>query len=249
VLLKKSLGQHLLIASGVLKKLVEFCKIKENEVVVEIGPGTGNLTKELLKTPLKTLYLLELDPEMVKTLKKRISDSRVIIIQADATCFDFHSLKEKSLKLVGNLPYNVASLIIENTIYHKDIIPQAFYMLQKEVAEKLLKESRAWLSVFLQTFYDVKYLMGLPARFFYPRPKVSSAFIKLEKNEKADVKDLRLYKKFLTKVFSFKRKMLKQKLDTEIIKKAGISPEKRVENLTLKEFLLLYASFLEASCS
>ena len=76
--------------------------------------------------------------------------------------------------------------------------------------------------------------MGLPARFFYPRPKVSSAFIKLEKNEKADVKDLRLYKKFLTKVFSFKRKMLKQKLDTEIIKKAGINEEIIEADLDLK---------------
>jgi len=249
VLLKKKFGQHLLISSGVLKRLVELCEIKKDEVVLEIGPGTGNLTAELLKTPLKKLYLLEIDPEMIKILTKKFSDERIVIIQGDATTFNFFSLKESALKVIGNLPYNVASLILENTIYHKDLILNAFYMLQKEVAEKLLKINTSWLSVFLHTFYDVKYLMGLPSKFFYPRPRVSSAFIKLERNEKEFIKDLRSYKNFLTRIFSYKRKMIKQKLPQGVIENAGISPEKRVDELELKEFLLLYASFLQTSYS
>jgi 16S rRNA (adenine1518-N6/adenine1519-N6)-dimethyltransferase len=240
--LKKRFAQHLLIGSGILQKIVEFTEIKPEEVVVEIGPGTGNLTKYLLKTNLKKLYLIEIDPEMIEYLKKIIRDERVVFINADATKFDFFSLKENNLKLIGNLPYNVASLIIENTVIHKDLIPYAFYMVQKEVAERLINE-KSWLSIFVKTFYEVEYLMSIPARFFIPPPKVVSAFIKLTRKNLIDVYDLKEYKNFLTKIFAQKRKMLKHKINEIYLKDVGISGEKRVEELELKDFLSLYLSF------
>ncbi len=243
--LKKKLGQHLLIAPGVLKKLTELMQVKPGEVVVEIGPGTGNLTKELLKTPLKKLYLIEIDPEMIKKLREHLEDERVEIIQADASEFDFSLLKEKELKVVGNLPYNVASLIIENTVLFKDFIPSAFYMVQKEVAERLIEEN-SWLSVFLRTFYKVHYLMSIPARFFFPPPKVQSAFIRLERIEALSNINLKKYKNFLTRIFSQKRKMLKHKIEPEFLEKAGVLPTKRVEELELKDFLALYFSSQES---
>ena len=241
-MLKKRFAQHLLIGSGILQKIVEFAEIKPGEVVVEIGPGTGNLTKYLLKTNLKKLYLIEIDPEMIEYLKKIIRDERVVFINADATKFDFFSLKENNLKLIGNLPYNVASLIIENTVIHKDLIPYAFYMVQKEVAERLINE-KSWLSIFVKTFYEVEYLMSIPARFFIPPPKVVSAFIKLTRKNLIDVYDLKEYKNFLTKIFAQKRKMLKHKINEIYLKDVGISGEKRVEELELKDFLSLYLSF------
>lgn len=241
-MLKKRFAQHLLISSGILQKLVELAEIQSGETVVEIGPGTGNLTKKLLNTPLKKLYLIEIDPQMVEHLKKNIKDERVIIINADATKFDFSSLKEKKLKLIGNLPYNVASLIIENTVMHKDLIPYAFYMVQKEVAERLISE-KSWLSIFVKTFYEIEYLMSIPARFFIPPPKVVSAFIKFKNKNFKEISDLKDYKSFLTKLFSQKRKMLKHKIDISFLEEAGISGEKRVEELKLKDFLSLYFSF------
>lgn len=241
-MLKKRFAQHLLISSGVLQKLVELAEIKPQEVVVEIGPGTGNLTKVLLNTPLKKLYLIEIDSEMIEHLKKTIKDERVVFIKADATKFDFSSLGEKELKLIGNLPYNVASLIIENTVMQKDLIPYAFYMVQKEVAERLI-DGKSWLSIFVKTFYEVKYLMSVPARFFIPPPKVVSAFIKLERKNFKEIKDLKEYKEFLIKLFSQKRKMLKHKIEETLLKEAGILGEKRVETLELKDFLSLYYVF------
>ena len=241
-MLKKRFAQHLLIGARILQKLVDFTEIKPEEVVVEIGPGTGNLTKYLLKTNLKKLYLIEIDPEMIEYLKKIIRDERVVFINADATKFDFFSLKENNLKLIGNLPYNVASLIIENTVIHKDLIPYAFYMVQKEVAERLINE-KSWLSIFVKTFYEVEYLMSIPARFFIPPPKVVSAFIKLTRKNLIDVYDLKEYKNFLTKIFAQKRKMLKHKINEIYLKDVGISGEKRVEELELKDFLSLYLSF------
>jgi len=244
-MLKKRFAQHLLIGSGILQKLVDLAEIKPKETVVEIGPGTGNLTKKLLNTPLKKLFLIEIDPEMIEHLKNIIKDERVVFINADATKFDFSLLKERNLKLIGNLPYNVASLIIENTVMHKNYIPCAFYMVQKEVAERLINE-KSWLSIFVKTFYEIKYLMSIPAKFFIPPPKVISAFIKLERKDFKESFNLKEYKNFLTKLFSQKRKMIKHKIDETYLKKSGISGEKRVEEFELKDFLSLYSVFLKS---
>ena len=237
--LKKSFGQHLLVSEGVLSKIAKELEIKEGEVVVEVGGGTGNLTRVLLRHPLGKLYALELDEEMVEELKK-IQDERLEVIKADATEFPFCNLGE-SLKVVGNLPYNVASLIVENTVYNKDCIPLAVYMVQKEVAEKLEgKKDTGWLSVFVRTFYDVEYLMSVPARFFVPPPKVTSAVIKLKRNEKLEVENLKEYKEFLIRLFENRRKVLRKKIDQRLLEKAGINPEARVEELKLEDFFKLY---------
>ncbi|WP_461828705.1 16S rRNA (adenine(1518)-N(6)/adenine(1519)-N(6))-dimethyltransferase RsmA [Aquifex sp.] len=237
--LKKSFGQHLLVSEGVLSKIAEELNIQEGETVVEIGGGTGNLTRVLLKHPLKKLYVIELDDEMIEHLKS-ISDDRLEIIKADASEFPFCELGG-SLKVVGNLPYNVASLIIENTVYNKDCIPLAVYMVQKEVAEKLEgKKDTGWLSIFVRSFYDIEYVMSVPARFFIPPPKVTSAVIKLKKNEKIKVDSLKDYKFFLTRLFENRRKVLRKKIDRSILEKAGINPNARVDELKLKDFFKLY---------
>jgi len=238
--LKKAFGQHLLVSPGVLQRIVEMAEIKPGEVVVEIGPGTGNLTHYLLQTPLKKLYLIELDRDMVKFLKEKIKDSRVELICGDAARFDFSSLLEPTLKLIGNLPYNVASLIIENTINFKDLIPEAYYMVQKEVAERL-KITNSWLGTLVNTFYEVNYLMTIPPRFFVPPPRVNSAFLSLKRRPDYP-KEINIghYKKFLTRLYSQKRKMLRHKIDKEILLEVGISPSKRVEELRLEDFLKLF---------
>ncbi|NPA39301.1 MAG: ribosomal RNA small subunit methyltransferase A [Thermodesulfobacteria bacterium] len=237
--LKKHFGQHLLVAKGVIKKLVEFMEIKENDVVVEIGPGTGNLTEELFNTPLKRLYLIEIDEDMIRILKSRFNDRRLQIIHQDAGNFDFSKLGETSLKVVGNLPYNVASRILENVVNFNNLISSAFFMLQKEVAIRIEKEA-SWLSFFVRTFYEVKYLMSLPPKFFVPPPKVESGFIGLyrrEENLKIDPKRL---KELLKKVFSQRRKMLKHKVSEEVLLKAGISPTARAEELKVSDIIKLY---------
>lgn len=236
--LKKHLGQHLLVARGVLEKIASFLQVEEGDVVVEIGPGTGNLTKEILKNPLKELHLLEIDPQMVEILQNSIKDKRVYIHKADATNFDFCSLGDK-LKVIGNLPYNVASLILENTVFHHKCIPLAVYMFQKEVAEKVQK-GPSWLSTFVRTFYRVEYLMSLPARFFRPPPKVQSGLIRLVRKEDTPEVDLKDYKNFLVKLYSLKRKALKSKLSEELLLKAGIDPMCRVESLEPDKVFMLY---------
>ncbi len=236
--LKKNYGQHLLVSEGVLKTIAQKLNI-EGDVVVEIGGGTGNLTKVLLSLPLKELFVLEIDPEMVQKLKS-ISDPRLVVLQEDATKFEFCSLGPR-LKIVGNLPYNVGSLIVERLVMSKNCVLMGILMLQKEVALKLAGKGEAsWLSVFLQTFYDAQYLLSVPPRFFLPPPKVDSGVIKIERKEDAPSFNLKSYKKFLTHLFSMKRKMLKKKIPLEILKKAGIDPGFRVEQLSLRDIIRLY---------
>lgn len=246
IILKKRLGQHLLISSGILSKIVEFAQLKEEDVVLEIGPGTGLLTKEILKYPIKRLYLIEIDPEMIDYLKKTLKDERIFLIHGDATTFNFEELGERSLKVLGNLPYNVASLIVENLVYYHSLIPLALFLVQKEVAEKWLS-GKSWLSLFIQTFYELKYLMTIPPRFFKPRPKVDSALLSFHLSPKKEIKDLKDYKKFLTYLYQHKRKMLRKKFPEELLKECHLSGTLRAEDLGLREAFLLYEKWTHFS--
>ncbi|SHK27222.1 16S rRNA (adenine(1518)-N(6)/adenine(1519)-N(6))-dimethyltransferase RsmA [Thermocrinis minervae] len=240
VRLKKHLGQHLLVSGGVIKKIVEYAQIEAGDKVVEIGPGTGNLTKALLETPLSELHLVEIDKQMVEKLKQ-LQDPRLHIHHADATSFDF-CLLGKDLKVLGNLPYNVASLILERIVFCKECINFGLFMVQKEVAQKLI-EGPSWLGSFIQTFYRIEYLMSVPPKFFVPPPKVTSALIRLTREEKAKIEDLEDYKGFLLKLYSQGRKMLKNKLDVSILERAGIDPKRRTEELSLEEIIRLYHEY------
>ncbi len=240
---KKEFGQHFLKSGGVVEKIVEVAQITPQDEVIEIGPGTGALTETILKkgSP-KKLIALEVDKTLIPLLREKFKDfPNLEILNADATEVDFCKLADRPI-LLGNLPYNVGSLIVLNTVMAKDCIKRAVYMLQKEVAEKLTLKSKkpSWLSIFVNTFFDTEYIMSVPARFFYPPPKVTSAVIKMTpKREQPDF-DLEDYKRFLEKVFSERRKMLKKKLPLEVLNKTNIDPNQRVEQLKLEDFIRLY---------
>ncbi len=239
VRLKKDLGQHILVSGGVLRRLVEFLEVSEGDTVVEIGGGTGNLTRELLKTPLGRLITLEIDPRMVEDLKK-IEDKRLKVLQADATSFDLCSLGE-NLKVIGNLPYNVASLILENTVRCRSCVPIALYTVQKEVGLKVAgKTDPGWLTVFVKTFFEVEYLMSLPPKFFFPRPRVESGVIRLRRKDQQPDLDLTSFKRFLTRLFSSRKKKLKNVFPQDALREVSIDPDLRLHQLSPGEILRLY---------
>jgi len=241
--LKKRFGQHLLASSGVLSKIAEFAEISSADPIVEIGPGTGNLTEEILKRNPRKLYLLEIDDEMVAYLKERfrdeIQEEKVILLKADAGKFDYSLILEAEFKVLGNLPYNRASLIVERMVYYFQKVPLAVFMVQKEVAERWM-EVESWLSVFIQTFYDTEYMMTVPPRFFIPQPKVDSAVIRLKRKPKVEAFDLKDYKGFLVKLFANRRKALRSKLPSDLLDRANISPLARAEELSVEDFMRLY---------
>ena len=244
---KKFFGQHFLKSKGVVEKIADALEVAAEDTVIEIGPGTGVLTEEILRRSPKKLVALEVDRELVNFLKEKFKNFPSLeIVNTDATKVDFCSFG-KNLKLVGNLPYNVGSLIVLNTVRAKNCINRAVYMLQKEVAERLtLKHPKpSWLGILLNTFFDTDYLMSVPARFFYPPPKVVSAVILMKPKREQPPFDVEDYKKFLEKLFAQRRKMLKTKLPLEVLEKNNIDPSKRVEQLTVDDFVRLYKAVTE----
>ena len=245
---KKKFGQHLLISEGVIQKIVDVIDVKENDIIVEIGVGTGQLTEEILKRNPRILYGIEIDETAYPIIEERFKDYKnFILIKEDFFDVNLRELTNgEKIKLVGNLPYNVSSLILINTAFYIDILYFSVFMVQKEVAEKLIAKPKTknytFLSVFIQTFFNVEYIMSVPARFFKPPPKVTSAVVKLTPKQELPVslEEMKRYKNFISKLFSNKRKMLRTKIDKDILHQAGIPETARVEELTLEDFLNLY---------
>ncbi len=237
--LKKSLGQHILVSAGVLEKISKCLNFGKDDTVVEIGGGTGNLTRELLKREMKKLVVIEIDKWMVEVLKG-IDDERLEIVEADARFYRFCSLGEE-LYVVGNLPYNAYSFIIENIVRHRVCVREACFLLQKEVAERIEGiRNVSWLSLLVRSFYRVEYVMTVPPRFFKPPPKVNSGLIKMSRMDKGENINTDKYVKLLKRLFADRRKMLRKKIEEEILKKCGINPEARAEELNPENTLCIY---------
>ena len=243
---KKKFGQHLLVAPGVIQKIVDEIDVQAEDIIVEIGVGTGQLTEEILKRNPKKLYGIEIDPEAYPIIEEKFSEYKNFqLIKKDFFDVNLFELSEgQKIKVVGNLPYNVASLILVNMPFYLDIIRLCVFMLQKEVAEKLIAKPKTkqytFLSVFIQTFFNVEYVMSVPARFFKPPPKVTSAVVKLIPKEKPPIDKVKEYKNFVSHLFSARRKMLRTKLPVEVLKKADIPETARAEELTVEDFINLF---------
>ncbi len=237
--LRKGLGQHLLVSEGVIERIADLLE-PEGRYVVEIGGGTGNLTRGILERNPRSLTVIEIDPRMVETLKN-IGDQRVRVLEADATAFDLCTLGE-SLILCGNLPYNVWAGIIERVVLCHRCVERGLFMIQKETALKLTGKAKpGWMGTFFRTYFEAEYIMSVPARFFVPRPKVSSGVVRFTRKHAEGVpSELKKYKEFLTSLFRSPRKMLRNKVPSELLAKAGIEGTKRAEELSLEEILRLY---------
>ncbi len=243
---KKHLGQHLLISKGVLDKIADELQISQEDIIVEIGVGTGQLTQAILERSPKVLYGIEIDKTAYPIIKERFKNyENFILIEKDFFDVDLYKIsKGEKIKLTGNLPYNVASRIIVKTVEYIDILKMAVYMIQKEVAEKLIAKPKtknySFLSVFVQTFFEVKYVMSVPARFFKPPPKVTSAVVRLIPKQEIKITEIKSYREFLSKLFANRRKMLKSKIPVQVLKNANIKETARAEELTVEDFIKLY---------
>ncbi|WP_456341626.1 16S rRNA (adenine(1518)-N(6)/adenine(1519)-N(6))-dimethyltransferase RsmA [Thermovibrio sp.] len=241
--LKKHLGQHFLKDKSVIKRIVGAGEIGPEDRVVEIGPGGGALTEEILKRNPAELYLVEIDPEWAEYLKKRFGD-RVKVFNADATTFDFSSLGT-SLKFFGNLPYNVSTRIIRNILDHRKAMKKGIFMVQDEVADRLTATSGkeyGYLPALLQNFFRIKKLFRVPPGAFTPPPKVMSAVFEMEPTGfDMEERELLSFEEFLKKAFSMRRKKLKKNLKVKELPPPFSSiEEKRAEEIPPHLFLELF---------
>jgi 16S rRNA (adenine1518-N6/adenine1519-N6)-dimethyltransferase len=176
----KSLGQNFL-DSRIQQRIVKSCELKEDDAVIEIGPGKGAMTKELLNV-VKRVIAVEKDHSLVSFLKEQHSADSLEVIDADFLKWDMGSLPN-DLVVVGNIPYYISTAIIEKLIHSRGKIQKAFLTVQLEFAQRLAAKAGnkdyGSLSCFVQYYFDVKIMFKINKGSFNPVPKVDSCFVSL----------------------------------------------------------------------
>jgi len=217
------------------------------DLVCELGPGTGMLTRALLKDErIKQLTLVEIDNESVEYLETNFNDDRLTIIEADFLKMDVRKISETAFALIGNFPYNISSQIFFRVIENRNMIPEVVCMIQKEVAERIASppgnKTYGILSVFLQAWFDIEYCFTVNENVFIPPPKVKSAVIRLTRNEtqKLDC-DEKLFFRVVKTAFNQRRKTLRNALKTILAEENKSHPllDLRAERLDVSQFVEL----------
>ncbi|MBE9484389.1 MAG: 16S rRNA (adenine(1518)-N(6)/adenine(1519)-N(6))-dimethyltransferase RsmA [Bacteroidetes bacterium] len=249
---KKSLGQHFLIDRNIAEKIVSSLPATPARIL-EIGPGTGILTKYILENPAFEPMFIETDREAVEYLNSVFPGIGDKLVHDDFLKVDLRDMFHDSYQIVGNLPYNISSQIFFRMLDDRDRLISAVVMIQKEVAERIRSGpgSKVYgiLSVLLQTWFDVEYLFTVSENVFKPRPRVKSAVIRLSRNTSTDIGcDPGFYFRVVKAAFNQRRKTLRNALKSIIADKdtSGINQflGQRAEQLSVEEFIEL-ACYLE----
>ena len=244
---KKRFGQNFLTDQGVIDSLVDAISPKADDLMVEIGPGLGALTKPLLQK-LDMLHVVEVDRDIIDWMQKEYAKKSITIHNSDALKFDFGSLG-KNLRVVGNLPYNISTPILFHLLDNVRHITDMHFMLQKEVVERMVAEpstaAYGRLSVMLQYRLQMEYLFTVPPEAFDPAPKVESAFVRCVPHATLPyvANDETLFAKVVTAAFGQRRKTLRNTLkgllDDDGFSALNIDSQQRAENLGVAEFVAI----------
>ena len=239
---KKKWGQNFLRNRGAVEKIVAAIDPQPGEVIVEIGSGEGILTQKLVALG-NEVTAIEIDPELAARLRERFGD---IIVNADALATP---LPARPFRAVGNLPYNVGTPILRRVIADPNF-RRAVFMLQKEVADRLVAKPRdeqyGFLSLYRQLFATARILVKLEPGSFFPRPKVRSAVVVLDPDRKPFASDAMI--DLISQAFRMRRKKLVNNLTNSrtrdeilaALQRAKISADARAEELTLDDFARLH---------
>jgi 16S rRNA (adenine1518-N6/adenine1519-N6)-dimethyltransferase len=251
---KKQLGQHFLKDENIAKKIADsLVGTHAYQQVIEVGPGTGVLTKYLLADKRFTTHVVEIDKESIAFLNKHYPHLSDRIMDKDFLKFTpdwIHTeTLETSFAVIGNFPYNISSQILFKILEYRNQIPEAVGMFQKEVAERVAAKegSKTYgiLSVLLQAFYKIDYLFTVHENVFNPPPKVKSAVIRLTRNNTRSLHcNEELFFKVVKAGFNQRRKTLRNALSAQFdIKNKAYHTNpvfnQRAEQLSVNDFILL----------
>ncbi len=244
---KKFLGQHFLHDQGMAKKIVDALTQTPGMNVLEIGPGMGVLTQHLAANTDLRLKLVEIDRDSVAWLKAHYPGLGDALIEGDFLKLDLSGVFDGPFSIIGNFPYNISSQIFFKVLEDRDRVQQVVCMLQKEVADRIAaghgNKTYGILSVLLQAFYRVRYLFKVPPGVFTPPPKVVSAVIRLERNERQRLDcDEALFVKVVRQGFNNRRKTLRNALkNLNLAAEVASLPllDKRAEQLSVDDFISL----------
>jgi 16S rRNA (adenine1518-N6/adenine1519-N6)-dimethyltransferase len=255
---RKRWGQHFLVDRNILNKVVRAAELEKGDVILEIGPGMGEMTLALARQVNKVIAV-EIDRELVKILKEKTADlPNIIVIEGDILKISFEELYRQGhqqLKVVANLPYQISTPLLFGFIESRDLFSTLTLMLQREVAERMIAspggKDYGPLSVFTQSVSDLSIKFYIKPSAFFPPPKVESAVIHMVWKERPLVRgeEEGWFKKVVKGCFGYRRKRLINALrhadlllpeDLEKrIEKIGINSQRRPETLTIQEFARL----------
>jgi 16S rRNA (adenine1518-N6/adenine1519-N6)-dimethyltransferase len=250
---KKRFGQNFLTDQSVIASLVDAISPQPDDLMVEIGPGLGALTKPLLQK-LNLLHVVEVDRDIIAWMQQEYvkpsygKQNNINIHNADALKFDFSSLGDH-LRVTGNLPYNISTPILFHLLDNVSHITDMHFMLQKEVVERMVAEpstaAYGRLSVMLQYRLQMEYLFTVPPEAFSPAPKVESAFVRCVPHVALPFVaiDEALFAKVVLAAFGQRRKTLrntlKGMLDDDGFASLEINSQQRAENLSVADFVTI----------
>lgn len=245
---KKSLGQNFLKSTLALKKIIEAGEIKKTDMVIEIGPGKGALTEQLLNSGCKVVAI-EKDNELFEFLKNKfegeVTSGHLVLVHDDILEFETsaHGLKPSAYKIIANIPYNITGAILKKFLTEQNQPESMVLMVQHEVAKRIVAgdKKESILSISVKAYGEPKMIMKVPARYFSPSPKVDSAVIAIKNISRKNFHSPEQEEKFWEIVksgFAHKRKMLSGNLRgvvmEEILANFG---QKRAEDLTLEDWV------------
>ncbi len=244
-MIKKHLGQNWLHKKEPLEKIVRAGEIKQGETVIEIGPGTGYLTKELLEASARVLAI-EKDTELIEKLtekfSKEIKQKKLTIISDDILKTDLDKISGSQYKVIANIPYNITGAILEKIWQTKKLPQLVVILMQKEVAERIVAKDKkeSILSLSIKAYGKPKIAGQVKRGNFFPVPKVDSAILKVEDINRDFFKEFSESEFFtvIKKGFGQKRKQLKNNLNLskEILNRCNLSENIRAEDLTLSNW-------------
>jgi len=252
---KKSLGQNFLVDKNILEKITNITKV-EDKTVLEIGPGTRNLTTYILKKKPKKIFVIEKDNELSNSLRNKF-DNQVTVMNADVLKVDETNLFKEKVIVFGNLPYNISTEILSKWIIN---LKQNFWfeclilMFQKEVADRIIAEfntsNYGRLSIISNWKLSIKKIIDIKAEAFSPRPKIdSSLLIFYPKQNFINIKNPNNLEKITRIFFNQRRKMLKKPFnqlfngDQKILDKLKIDLTMRPQNLNLETYYKLACEY------
>lgn len=244
---KRSLGQNFLTDKTVAAQMVNALEIGNGDSVVEIGPGRGIVTTYLTEKSKPydaEIFAVELDTRLYRDLKELYSgEHKIQIVNENILDWLPQFSTDRNIKIIGSIPYYITSPIIHKIIKTEKVPETVVLLVQKEVAEKIkdIPPDSSYLSSFVQTFFDVKYLGKVPSKKFNPEPQVDGGILKMTKRE-VDFKSefIRKYEGFLHRAYSNPRKMLNKIFRQEELEKGKIDPRLRAQNLGAQEWLDFY---------
>ena len=248
---KKALGQHFLTDQSIARTIVDSLTVSPVRDVLEIGPGMGVLTQYLIGRNDIDLKMVEVDSESVEYLLTHLPGMEGKLMEADYLRLNMRKVFPGEYRVIGNFPYNISSQIFFKILEDKDLVPEVVCMIQKEVAERIAEKpgSKTYgiLSVLLQAWYDIDYIISVGSGAFCPPPKVQSAVIRLRRNGRTSLGcDEKLFKTVVKTAFNQRRKTLRNALKPLIKEGMDTSDpvfDLRAERLGVEDFVALTLRF------